>query len=93
MVDPGPAEEGRSLNLTLFNPEKDIEWGKRREKERGKKFHSKKKSFTTVTEKNGKLLRCPIDECPKVSIITQQKIIRWILKMVGHLCGSYQSYG
>ena len=93
MVDPGPAEEGRSLNLTFFNPEKDIEQGEKERERKGGKFHSKKKSLITVTEKNGKLLRCPIDECPKVSIITQQKIIRLILKMVGHLYGSYQSYG
>lgn len=69
--------------------------GRKGERERkGKKNSTLKKvshNSNTYNEKNGKLLRCPIDECSKVSIITQQKIIRLILKVVGPLYGSYQA--
>lgn len=69
LVSPGPLEEGRYLNLTLYNPERDKRIGKKegRELERGKnEFLSKKKAFVAVilgTEKSDKLPRCPISEC------------------------------
>ena len=57
MVDPGPAEEGRSLNLTFFNPERDSRIGGKGERQKGKKkLHSKKKSVITVILKQRKMV-------------------------------------
>lgn len=71
MVDPGPTEEGGFLNLIFCNPEKDSRIGKKRTKIEREKTNStlkkKKETFIAVilvTEKSGKLPRCPIDECP-----------------------------
>lgn len=44
MVDPGAAEEGRSLNLTFFNPERDSRMGRKGERKKGKKNSTLKKS-------------------------------------------------
>lgn len=74
----GPTGEARFLNLAFYNPKRDNRvGGGRRDRKRKNKFHcgkkKKKKTFIAVifiTEKNCKLLRCPIGECP-ARILTQ----------------------